>query len=123
MHLRVNGLAADTLFYATMGREIAGYRGLKGGVSLAGLLARAFGVRNRSSLLKLTAAQVVGWAKAHYRRTGKWPTRESGAIEGVPGETWHGVDLALRGGYRGLPGDSSLGRLLREYRDGLGRCS
>jgi hypothetical protein len=98
-----------------------GYRGLKGGVSLAGLLARELGVRNRTNLPALTAAEVVVWAKAHQRRTGDWPTRESGAIGGVPGETWHGVDQALRWGYRGLPGGSSLGRFLREYREGLGR--
>ena len=88
---------------------------------LAGLLARELGVRNRTNLSALTAAQVVGWAKAHHRRTGEWPTGESGSIGGVPGETWHGVDLALRWGYRGLPGGSSLGRLLREYREGPGR--
>ncbi len=98
-----------------------GYRGLKGGVSLAGLLARELGVRNRTNLPALTAVQVVGWAKTHYRRTGEWPSRESGAIGGVPGETWHGVDLALRWGYRGLPGGSSLGRLLHAYREGTGR--
>ena len=98
-----------------------GYRGLMGGVSLAGLLARELGVRNRTNLPTLTAAQVVGWAKAHYRRTGEWPTRESGPIGGVSSETWHGLDLALRWGYRGLPGGSSLGRLLRAYREGLGR--
>jgi hypothetical protein len=82
---------------------------------------RGLGVRNRTNLSALTAAQVVGWAKAHHRRTGDWPTRASGAIAGVPGEIWHGVDQALRGGYRGLPGGSSLGRLLREYREGPGR--
>src|SRR5262249_58800112 len=98
-----------------------GYGGMKGGVSVAVLLARESGARNRTNLPTLTAAEVVGWAKAHHRRTGDWPTRESGAIGGVPGETWHGVDLALRGGYRGLPGGSSLGRLLRAYREGLGR--
>jgi hypothetical protein len=74
-----------------------GYRGLKGGVLLAGLLARELGVRNRTNLPALTTAQVVGWAKAHHRCTGDWPTKASGAIGGVPGETWHGVDLALRG--------------------------
>jgi hypothetical protein len=86
-----------------------GYRGLKGGVSLARLLARELGIRNRTNLPALTSAEVVGWAKAHHRRTGEWPTRESGAIGGVPGETWHGVDLALRWGYRGLRGGSSWG--------------
>jgi hypothetical protein len=98
-----------------------GYRGLKGGVSLARLLAGDLGVRNRTNLPALTAARVVGWAKAHHRHTGEWPTSASGGIGGVPGETWHGVDLALRRGYRGLPGGSSLGRLLREYRGGSGR--
>jgi hypothetical protein len=98
-----------------------GYRGLKGGVSLARLLAGKLGVRNRTNLPALNAAQVVGWAKAHHRRTGDWPTSTSGAIRGAPGETWHGVDQALRGGYRGLPGGSSLGRLLRAYREGSGR--
>jgi hypothetical protein len=98
-----------------------GYRGLRGGVSLARLLAGELGVRNRTNLPALTAARVVGWAKAHHRRTGEWPTSASGGIEGAPGETWLGVDLALRWGYRGLPGGSSLGRLLRAYRDGSGR--
>ena len=85
---------------------------------LAGLLARELGVRNRTNLSALTAAQVVGWAKAHHRRTGDWPTRASEAIAGVPGEIWHGVDLAQSCGYRGLPGGSSLGRRLRAYREG-----
>jgi hypothetical protein len=98
-----------------------GYRGLKGGVSLAELLARALGVCNRTNLPALTAAQVVGWAKTHYRRTGQWPSRHSGVIGGEPGETWHGVDQALMWGYRGLPGGSSLRRLLREYRQVPGR--
>jgi hypothetical protein len=98
-----------------------GYRGLEGGVSLARLLARELGARNRTNLPALTAAQVVGWAEAHHRRTGGWPTRASGAIGGAASETWHGVDLALRWGYRGLPGGSSLGRLLRASRDGSGR--
>jgi hypothetical protein len=98
-----------------------GYRGLEGGASLARLLARQLGVRNRANLPVLTAAQVVGWAEAHHRRSGDWPTSASGAIGGAPRETWHGVDLALRWGYRGLPGGSSLGRLLRAYREGPGR--
>jgi hypothetical protein len=98
-----------------------GYRGLKGGVSLARLLAGKLGVRNRTNLPPVTAAQVLGWAEAHHRRTGDWPTRTSGSVGDAPGETWHGVDLALRCGYRGLPGGSSLGRLLRASRERSGR--
>ena len=36
---------------------------------------------------------------------------ESGPIAEAPGETWKSVDLALRYGYRGLPGGASLARL------------
>jgi hypothetical protein len=98
-----------------------GYRGLKAGMSLAQLLAHKLGVRNRTNLPPLTPEQVVTWARAHHRRTGDWPTSASGEIVGVPGESWHGVDLALKWGYRGLPGGSSVGQLLREVRDGSGR--
>jgi hypothetical protein len=98
-----------------------GYRGLPGGISLAQLLARKLGVRNRTNLPPLTTAQIVTWAKAHQRRAGDWPTSASGDVVGAPGESWHGVDLALKWGYRGLPGGSSLGQLLREHRAGSGR--
>jgi hypothetical protein len=38
----------------------------------------------------------------------------SGSIPGTSGETWAGVDNALRNGLRTLPGDSSLAQLLAE---------
>jgi len=89
-----------------------GYRGLKGGISLARLLARELGVRNRASLPVLTPERIRSWAEAHYRRTGTWPHSKSGKVFGGGGETWSGIDQALRGGYRGLPGNSSLSALL-----------
>jgi hypothetical protein len=55
------------------------------------------------------------WAKTHFRRTGTWPTVHSGSIAGSLAETWHRVDLALRRGYRGLPGRSSLALLLDDF--------
>jgi hypothetical protein len=51
-------------------------------------------------------------------RHGSWPTRRSGPVEGAEGEAWHRIDNALFRGYRGLPGGSSLTRLLRQA--GLG---
>src|SRR5262249_37292394 len=49
--------------------------------------------------------------------TGRWPTATSGIIRGKTGsETWHRIDRAMRRGHRGLPGGSSLARLLKEQR-------
>jgi hypothetical protein len=87
-------------------------RGLPGGDTLACLLTRARGVRNPSCLLPLTENKIVAWAREHRRRMGGWPTTLSGPVAARPGETWRQVNAALREGARGLPGGSSLGRLL-----------
>jgi hypothetical protein len=89
-----------------------GNRGLPGGDSLPRLLDRERGVRN-SWGRPLTRRVVAVWARAHRRRTGSWPTVRSGAVPEAPGETWRNIDAALRDGSRGLPGGSSLSRLLR----------
>jgi hypothetical protein len=89
-----------------------GDRGLPGGDSLPRLLARGRGARNHKALPALTEAQILAWARDHHRRTGTWPTLNSGGVSGAASETWHGIDEALRAGGRGLPGGDSLGRLL-----------
>src|SRR5262249_43887591 len=89
-----------------------GRRGLPGGSSLARFLATRRGVRNPKQLPPLTVGQIRAWARAHRRRTGRWPTRSSGPIAEAPGETWKGVGAALRDGYRGLPGGLTLVALL-----------
>jgi hypothetical protein len=90
---------------------IEGLRGLPGGSSLAQLLAERRGVRNHRRLPRLSVEQVVAWAEAHRRRTGRWPTAKAGPVEGAKGETWSGVATALEKGLRGLPGGLSLPRL------------
>ena len=52
------------------------------------------------------------------RRTGHWPTAESGPIAEAPGESWYMVDRALRYGRRVLPKGRSLCRLLERFRKG-----
>jgi len=89
-----------------------GGRGLSGGSSLAKLLARAGRKRNRSELPPLTVEQILEWAWAHCKRAHHYPYSNSGAIPEAPEETWHGIDAALRGGHRGLPGGRSLRRFL-----------
>jgi hypothetical protein len=89
-----------------------GTRGLPGDDTLAKLLARNRGVRNKSELPHLTVGQVKAWAEAHKGRTGGWPAARSGPIPEAPGETWSGVNAALIVGMRGFPGGDSLARLL-----------
>jgi hypothetical protein len=93
-----------------------GGKGLPGGSSLAQLLTARRAVRNVARLPRLTLEQILEWADAHFRREGVWPLAESGAIAKAVGETWSVVDKALRRGLRGLPGGSSLRRLLAQER-------
>jgi hypothetical protein len=95
-----------------------GGRGLNGGSSLAGLLAeQRWGPPPRLSSA-LDVDQIRAWASAHHADCGKWPTAKSGPVAAAPGEWWSVVDVALRKGYRGLKGGSSLHSLL-----GLGRSA
>ncbi len=84
-----------------------GTRGLPGGSSLRQLLAKKRGIKPH-----LTYNQVLAWANEHHDRTGKWPTVRSGVVHVAPLESWLAIDRALRRGARGLPGGTSLFRLL-----------
>jgi hypothetical protein len=63
---------------------------------------------------RLYFRQILRWIRDFQKRTKQWPNSESGPISGTPGENWRKVDNALRLGLRGLPGGSSLARLLEE---------
>src|SRR5262249_8987014 len=69
-------------------------------------------VPETTTVRDLTLAEILSWCDA----TGRWPRKTSGRIAGTVCETWDGVDWALRAGRRGLPGGSSLARLLAEHR-------
>jgi superfamily II DNA or RNA helicase len=93
-----------------------GQRSLPSGSSLAQLLAENRGVRNSMALPDLTIEQILKWAEAHRQKTGEWPTENAGEVRCALGETWIGITTALARGSRGLPGGSSLARLLAEER-------
>jgi len=93
-----------------------GHRGLPGKSSLARLLAERRGVRNRGCLPRFTIAGILAWADDHKRRKARWPTVRSGVIAAASGETWSAVHNALALGARGMPGGSSLARVLAKYR-------
>jgi superfamily II DNA or RNA helicase len=93
-----------------------GLRGLPGGSTLANLLEKKRGVRNRFRLQNLELTEILKWADAHRQRTGNWPTQNSGEVLGAPGEKWQSIYQALRFGRRGLPAGLSLGALLAKHR-------
>jgi len=93
-----------------------GLRGLPPGSSLANLLKRRRQVRNRKDAPVLFVRDILAWADAHHRRTGEWPTPDSGPVVDAPGETWRGVNAALFQGTRGTPGGLTLPRFLARYR-------
>jgi hypothetical protein len=95
---------------------VSGTRGLRGGSSLAQLRERHWHVRNKVTLPPLTIRQVLRWADAHHRRTGRWPMVRSGPVRDAPGEKWNAINSALHGGNRGLPSGLSLNLLLARHR-------
>ncbi len=93
-----------------------GRRGLPGGSSLAKLLAAERGAQNRLAPPRLSVRQILRWADEHRQRTGRWPRLTSGRVSETVDETWTGIHRALYVGLRGLPGGSSLARLLAAAR-------
>ena len=99
-----------------------GWRGLRGGSSLARLLERYGKRRNPAALPRLSYKKILSWADARFRKCGVWPNLNSGPVADAPGERWDLIDNALRAGCRGLAGGSSLYRLLARKR-GHGRSA
>jgi hypothetical protein len=93
-----------------------GCRGLPGGQSLGRLIRDRAGPDAYRTRPVLTVAQILAWADAHHEATGAWPVEDSGPVRSAPEENWKALSGALDRGTRGLPGGSSLARLLAEHR-------
>jgi hypothetical protein len=110
-----SGVVYDSPYGDTWGAIDAalsrGRRGLAGGSSLRRLLAERRAVRP-----DLTVEQIVAWADAHLAARGRWPTRNSGRVPGAFSESWTTLDRDLADGRRGLPGGTTLARVLAEHR-------
>ncbi len=114
--------ATDDTWSRVNNALIRGLRGLPGGASLAQLLSRTHGVRNRLDQPALTLDQILAWADTHRERSGEWPHARSGKVLGTTDETWGRINSALVRGTRGLLGGSSLANLLAEYRERRNRA-
>ena len=91
-----------------------GLRSLPGGTSLIRMAIDFRGREDVKAVPPLSIEQVVRWMQAHTSSCRRYPTKRSGAIDGAPGETWAGLDSALRFGQRGLPGGQSVAKLRNE---------
>jgi hypothetical protein len=94
----------------------AGWRGLSGGSSLARLRVLESRLRPVANVPPYSIDEILRWADCHHARRGRWPSLGSGLIPEAPGETWRQVHYALADGRRGLPGGSSLARVLVDGR-------
>lgn len=56
-----------------------------------------------------------GWARAYRDKYGRWPSGKLADAASETGETWIALDVLLRRGGRGLPGGTSLARLLQTH--------
>jgi hypothetical protein len=89
---------------------------LPGGSTLTQLLVEHRGIRSMHYAPPLKIRQILAWADAFHARNGRWPAASSGPVTDAPGETWIAINYALSIGCRGLPGRSSLTRLLAQER-------
>jgi hypothetical protein len=78
-----------------------GIRGLPRKTTLARLLEEKRGKRNSANLPALDLGQILTWAEEQH-----------------PGTTWQAIEAALKTGRRGLPGGSSVAKLIRARRPG-----
>lgn len=92
-----------------------GLRGLPGGNSLARLLFVQIGADARASLIAYSVESICEWAMAWHERTGAWPARRAVAFPKHRARQWLKVNTALSAGIRGLPGGSTLAKLLAEH--------
>ncbi|MEE9294503.1 MAG: hypothetical protein V3W34_06035 [Phycisphaerae bacterium] len=111
----IHGLKSET--WLCVDRALtSGHRGLPGGDSLPRLLHRQRGKQNHLTATQLTHKQILKWADAHHKRTGRWPTEGAARVHGTDRESWMRIANSLRNGIRGLPGGDSLAQLLSRRR-------
>ena len=70
---------------------------------------------NDSKTNQVGVGKILAWADPSHQRTGTWPNAQSGPIPEAPGETWTGINLALRRNTRSLVEGCTLAELLARH--------
>lgn len=65
---------------------------------------------------RLTYTRILKWADEFHEVRKRWPRRDDGVVSGTADEKWGAIDRALTAGNRGLPGGTTLAKLLLKYR-------
>jgi hypothetical protein len=109
-------------------------RGWRGPPSLESFIESQYSEPYEGIGQPLTEEKIARWTRDYRHRTGQWPTTQSAYVfpaptsaanlrkagrstqEDRPGERWATIDRALREGRRGLPGGSSLAKMIRTAR-------
>ena len=89
-----------------------GVRNLRDGTTLFQFLVKRRGINMGGRPPRLSVEQVFFWADQYFAAHGSWPNMRSGIIPNSRGHTWRRLEMNLRRGTRGLPGGTTLGRLL-----------
>lgn len=64
----------------------------------------------------LSIETILGWADTHFAAHDQWPIQATTTPISGTSMTWRSIDASLRCGLHGLPGGTSLARLLEEHR-------
>jgi hypothetical protein len=73
-------------------------------------------IRPRAKKPLLTVTGILAWADDFHASRGRWPKYNDGHIPGTADQTWAAANMALSRGNRGLPGGTTLAKLLLEHR-------
>jgi hypothetical protein len=71
---------------------------------------------SRARREKITESEILAMADAHFAKHGVWPNVNSGRVSEGSEDTWSALDQSLRHKTRGLPGGSSISRLIAANR-------
>lgn len=73
-------------------------------------------IRPRAPKLRLTVTLILKWADEFHDAHDRWPNSDDGLVAGTADENWNALDRALAVGNRGLPGGTTLAKLLLKHR-------
>jgi hypothetical protein len=104
-----------------------GGRGLPGGSSLAQLVEKEFGIKNRANIPLLTENKICEWIQQFIDKYKRKPIIADGVIEFAldeyAGETWGKINDSLMNGMRGMPKGSSLTKIIEKQFGIRGYCT